>query len=398
MTNMLDYLEWRGDLTFSVAPFNLVDNEVFTQLCFMDLSGIVPEKLEDGWVSLSTAAKEYFDGRGKEITSLGAIIPYQIVHLFERAAACRRYADVLLSGYVNHIDLEKQTQFAALTFRFGSDLYIAFRGTDDTIIGWKENLNLGLSQPVPAQQEAVEYVNTVADATARENAPGIYIGGHSKGGNLALYSAVLCREEVKARIVKAYSNDGPGYTREFVNSPKYRQMQPKLLTVIPQGSVVGRLLEHDTNYLVVESDGRGLLQHDSFTWHVSGDHFVTKPALSQESVMIDLSLKKWMNGMDQAKREEFVEGVYRMMSCTGALTLTELSAERNWFVRMLRTADVASRRAVIGCLTQLTGEAGRFWVGSVLPVMRNKTSAPTIAADKKQETSEHKETQESADR
>lgn len=388
MTNMFDYLEWRGDLTFSVAPFNLVDNEVFTQLCFMDLSGIVPERVSDGWVPLHQAAKQYFEGRGKEITSLGAIIPYNIVRLFEKASSCNRYRDILLSGYVNHIDLDAQTQFAALTIRFGDhSLYLAFRGTDDTIIGWKENFNLGLEKPVPAQGEAVEYVNAVADATAEEGLD-LYIGGHSKGGNLALYSAVCCRDEVKERIVKAYSNDGPGYTREFVNSPEYRKMQPKLLTVVPQGSVVGRLLEHDQNYLVVESNGRGLLQHDSFTWHVVGDHFVTRRALSRESVMIDQSLKKWMGGMDLAKRSEFVEGMYQMMSCTGALTLTELSAERNWFLRMLRMADVSSRRTVVGCLAQLTGEAGRFWVGSVLPILKSKTSTPALSPEKKAENDE----------
>jgi hypothetical protein len=371
VANLMDYLDWRGDVPFSVSPFNEVDNLIFSEMSFIDLEGILPERVAGGWMSLREAVERYFERHPDDGVGLGLIVPAAIRDMLRRMAQCPRYRDLLVGGYVNTIDENVQKQFAALTVQIDErTLYVSYRGTDDTIVGWKENFNMSFMQAIPAQLDAVSYLNHVAADTCH---PCLIVGGHSKGGNLAIYAAIHCEEAVKSRIVAVYSNDGPGYRREVLDSKAYREMADRIVNIVPQSSVIGRLLEHDNKYTVVYSPSSGLWQHDGFSWEVKGTAFVSAPALSAESEMIDRSLKKWVADMDEAQREKFVDSLYRVLTATNAKTLTDLTRDRNWFWRLMTSSEISeSRKTVMAGLSQLTGEAGRLWIESILPILKNK--------------------------
>lgn len=381
MANMLDYIAWRGDLPFSAVPLNEVDNLIFSKLTFMDLQEILPPYGSGGTMTIGAAARQYEKQYGRENTNLGVLVPSEIYDLFLAMSKCERFRHLLLSDYVNHIDAAAQVQFSATTVFLSTDeMYISFRGTDDTLIGWKENFNMSHIDSVPAQMEAVDYVNAVMKRCRHRR---VYLGGHSKGGNLAIYAAVHCREEYKDRIVRVYNNDGPGFCRQMVNSTAYREMEGRICTLVPQSSVVGRLLEHDENYRVVRSNATGLWQHNGFTWEVMGAAFVHESALTKESHMIEQSIKSWIETMDEAAREAFVDALYRFLTATNAATLTELTADRTWFVRLLRESDPEAKKAVFGGLAQLTGEASRLWAETILPALRNRGKEKTKSDKKK---------------
>lgn len=324
-TNMLDYLDWRGDLPFSASPFCEVDNLVFSMLSFVDFSPAVaadplraPVKLSDAWEAVR---EKYPEGE-----DFGEVVPERVNTLFERAAASVRFRDVYAAGFRNVIEEDAVTQFAAVTFILPDDsLFIAFRGTDDTLVGWREDFHLSFTRPVRAQELAAEYVGEMASVYAGA----IRTGGHSKGGNLAVYAAAFCPEHIRRRIVTAYSNDGPGFLAEIIESPAFRAAEEKTVTLVPQSSVVGMLLGHNESYQVIESTGQnGLLQHDPFTWKVRGPSFVHLDSLSPEGMRNNETLAEWLEGIAPEERRKFTDTVFGLLASTGAKTVSDLSTDR----------------------------------------------------------------------
>lgn len=361
MAGILDYIDWRGDLTFRSDPLNEVDNEILSQLCFIDFEGIVPAAIirsgaKDNGVTLRSAAKQYLRRHRGEQAYIGAIVPSAIVTLLARAAKSHRFGNIHLYGYINHINDEQQTQFSATTFLLDDGtVFVAYRGTDDTIVGWKENFNMSFISPVPAQIEAVSYLESVASSLEGP----IITGGHSKGGNLSVYSAVKCSPEVKERIKTAYSNDGPGFSSDFITSLDFENMRGKLRTIVPQSSVVGMLLEHEETYEVVKSTQNGLMQHDGFSWEVMGKSFVHLDTVTNESRLIDTTLKKWLNDMDTEQREAFVDSMFEALEATNAKTLTDLNSDKFKLVKAWSGLDIETRNIVKKSLRLLLKEGAK---------------------------------------
>jgi hypothetical protein len=379
MANIIDYLDWRGDIPFSVSPFNDIDNLLFTQLSFIDLEGILAPRVSGGGMPLWEAAEKYFEAHPDETTHMGLIVPAAIRTMIRRMAQCERYKNLTLAGYVNRIDENVQKQFAALTILINErEAYISYRGTDDTLVGWKENFNMSFMQAIPAQMDAVDYLNHAAADIPHQR---LYVGGHSKGGNLAIYAAIHCEETIKNRIIKVYSNDGPGYRREVIDSSIYRQMEGRIVNIVPQSSVVGRLLEHDEHYTVVQSSATGLWQHDAFSWDVLGTCFVEAPALTKDSQRIERAVKKWVAEMDDAQCEKFVDSLYQVLTSSNAKTLTDLTRDRHWFWQLMTNTELTeARKTVMAGLSLLTGEAGRDWVESLKAKREPDTMEPSGAA------------------
>ena len=380
MANVFDYLDWRGDIPFSVSPMNEIDNLIFCELCFMNFNGIVPSDVVEEGIPLRLASQLYSQLHAAEPPTMGLIVPADIPVLVKRMAETERFRHLLLRAYVDRIDEDLQKQFAALTIQISEDeLYVAYRGTDDTIVGWKENFNMSFMQAVPAQLDAVDYLNRVAASTTHQK---ITVGGHSKGGNLAVYASIHCEESYKSRIVQVYSNDGPGYCREVVESDAYKDMESRIVNIIPQSSVVGRLLEHTDKYRVVQSKASGLWQHDGFSWEVMGTKFVEAPKLTAESQRIERLLKQWINEMDETQRQQLVDSIYRALTATNAKTLTDLTRDRNWLWHLLTDSELSdSRKTLMTGLKQLTGEARRIWVEGILPNKFKRTSPANEASD-----------------
>lgn len=332
MPNLMDYLEWRGDLTFTEAPLNEVDNLIFSLLSYVDLDGIVPDGIvpdgivpddpRKGRVTIRAAAAEYFFSHPEEgDRPLGLIIPADILILFRRMAHTRRFRDLELTGYINVISETRQTQFSALTLRLPEEtLFVAFRGTDDTIIGWKEDFHLAIMDEVPAQRMAADYLNRL-DVTPDTV---LYVGGHSKGGNLAVWGAVHADEGVRAHIRRVYSNDGPGFSEGMVESEAYKALADRICVLLPEDSLVGLLLEHDEGYAVVKSNRKGLFQHDGLSWEVLGGQFLRAESLSSKGLRNDTVVRERIAAMSRDERREFIRLMFSLLESTGAKTLTDL--------------------------------------------------------------------------
>lgn len=321
MPNLMDYLEWRGDLTFQESPLNEVDNLIFCLLSYVDLDGIVPAGQGSG-ITLRRAAAEYFYVRPAYVNHpLGLIIPADILTLFRRMGHTRRFRDLILTDYVNEISEVRETQFSALTVRVSNEeLFVAFRGTDDTIVGWKEDFMLSAQDHVPAQTMATRYLNQL------ELTPDtiLYVGGHSKGGNLAVWGAVHTEERVQDRIRIVFSNDGPGFSEGTVKSDAYRNLSSRIHVYLPEDSLVGLLLEHDEAYTVVRSNRKGLFQHDGLSWEVMGGGFLRAEALSSKGIHNDTVVREHIASMTREERQEFIRLVFSLLESTGAKTLTDL--------------------------------------------------------------------------
>ena len=327
MPNILDYIDWRGDLSFESSPFGDIDNLIMSMLCFVNLDGIVPEACGDGDISLSDAADIFFADEERANESYGYIIPSKdIIALFRAMSHTARYGDLRLSAYVTLNDLEGEEQFAALTIGLPDGTkYIAFRGTDDSLVGWKEDMQLSYLFPVRAQSSALTYLE---EAAKQHPDSSLLVGGHSKGGNLAFYAAAYAREEVKSRLLRVWSNDGPGFFRRIVNGEEYSSVKDKFVAILPEGSVIGRLFDNDAEEIIVRSNAKGLYQHDLFSWELIGNSLLLADGFSDDSTVIRRAFRHWISNIDAKGREDFVVALFRLIDASGAQTLSALFGDR----------------------------------------------------------------------
>ena len=320
--DIFDYLKWRNDVPFSVDPFGEVDNLVLAELAYTDFGGIVPEDSEK--ISVCDAHKAFFNKYSRaEIaakTSFTAKAPF----LMDGMIAGARFKNLMLSNYINHIDKDKDAQFSAVTFHLDDGTcYVAFRGTDGTVVGWKEDFNLSYISETEGQREAVRYLNEVAALFPNP----LRIGGHSKGGNFAVYASVFCEDRFKPQITQIYSNDGPGFRIEVTNSPEYRSVLPKITSIIPETSVIGLLLSSDSAKRVVKSDASGIFQHDGFSWQIEKNRFVGGK-LSDMAGFIDKTLGAWLGDMDDETRKSMTSSVFSLIEATGMDTFSDMSGQK----------------------------------------------------------------------
>lgn len=341
--NVFDYITWRGDLTFGASPFNEVDNLIFAMLTFIDYHGIAPETLLGTPVKLSDCLRD-FDERNPHGEDFGPIIPSQTNDLFRQAARSTRFSDVYVTYFKNEISEEEQVQFSAVTFILpDNSLFIAFRGTDDTLIGWREDFNLSFTCPVPAQEMAAAYLADIASVYSG----GIRLGGHSKGGNLSVYAAAFCPEHVRSRIINTYSNDGPGFLPEIIESDGYRAISDKVVTLVPQSSVVGMLLEHDGEYHVIESTIKnGIFQHDPFSWSIVGPSFVHLKQLSKQGELHNRVIRSWLAKLSADDRRRFTETFFGILESSGAKTVSDLAdGGLEGFMALLRSIGKTDKQS-----------------------------------------------------
>ena len=344
MGTVFDYIEWRGDLPFSQVPIGEVDNLVFSMISYLDFKKMVHTSPKAKPVSFLLAAKRYMQARKSDPTqTLGVLFSPEFITLMTKAARSVRFGSVYMVGYVNKISLREQKQFSAVSFLIGEDeAFVAFRGTDDTIVGWKESFNMSLLGDIPAQHEAAKYLDSIAEVFPNRK---IHVGGHSKGGNLAVWASVKCSAETRERIVAVYSNDGPGFTRDFVLSPEYKQMRPKMRILVPQSSFVGVLLEHAEGYDVIQSTQTGLLQHDALSWRIVGGSFIHLDRVTDESKRIERTLKRWIQEMPPEERRRVLDSIYEVLSSNGR-TLTDFSNDKTRLIRAWNTFDPETRQLI----------------------------------------------------
>lgn len=318
MANLFDYLDWRGDLTLTQDGFNPVDGLILSTLAYVVFDHIEPDVDFEKGVSIQKAAK-LFSALSEEEKRLR--VP-EDEKLLLKLAETQRFGHMKIHDYTESLDREQEEQFAAITVELGNGFwFLGFRGTDYTVAGWKEDFNMSFKTGVPAQKEAVRYTNFVAAKTEGT----LYLGGHSKGGNLAAFGAAFARPVVQARIAEVYNNDGPGFLEEVIQSEGYQRMYKKINTFIPQASLVGILLEHEEDFSIIQSSQYSLLQHDPYSWEVMGPHFLHLQEVTAGSRFMNEAVHGWLSDVDVAQREAFVDAIFEVLDVNEAATLQEMA-------------------------------------------------------------------------
>ncbi|MDD4843925.1 MAG: DUF2974 domain-containing protein [Anaerotignum sp.] len=348
MTNVFDYLLWRGDLTLEQSPFQEVDGLILTCLAYHYFKGVLkqyaatPVRIEDLAIKVKDLPAEKLRMRD----------PQDLV-LLQLMGKSQRFQNMEICYYVDHVDREKEAQFAAFTVLLGDGtIFIAYRGTDLSLIGWKEDFNMSFLDFVPAQIAAAAYL-----LFAAQNLTGdIRIGGHSKGGNLAVFAAAICPRKIQHRILCIYNHDGPGFQEGMLRFQGYKDIISKVHSFVPESSIIGMLMNHQGGYTVVKSAQKGLLQHDPYSWAVSGKDFVRLESVSMESKFWDKTLKNWLKSLTPEKREKFVDALFELLSMThadeqGEVVLSPKNAYRT--LQTLKDEDEETREAIFDGLRLL---------------------------------------------
>lgn len=349
MANMIDYLDWRGDISLRNSPFNEVDNLILSNLSYGRFDGIVPSPAESDLCLLPAAAAAHAKKEPFNVLKFDALSPEYLPRMLEKMAQCPRFAAAALSDFVACTDLALEMQFAALTVHLEDGaLFVSFRGTDESLVGWKEDFNLSFLDVIPSQKEAVRYLETVAAKYPRRP---ILVGGHSKGGHLAVYAAVNARKSVRKRIRQVYNNDGPGFHVDFYAQEGYIELDKRIITLVPESSVVGMLMEHDNDYWVVRSADKGLWQHVAFGWEVLGTSFVRAEETDPDAKVYNQTIREWLAAMTQDQRRDFIEAVYALLTAGGDIEqLQNFKAEKTKsaaaLVKSFGTMDKTTRKVI----------------------------------------------------
>lgn len=331
MANIIDYLLWRGDVPFSLDPFNEVDALILTELTYEDYSGIVPDGGEA--VPISEAATRFRALHPAAETDARKDFTRQVPPLLALAGQAPRYAGIRLAHYHNDVEPALDLQLAILSFLLpDGSAFVAYRGTDSSIVGWKEDFVLSYSPETEGQRRAAAYLN---ERWGNGDAP-LRVGGHSKGGNLAMYAAAKCLPSVRARIRAVYNNDGPGFLDAFAHSEDFLRIVPLIQSTVPEGSVVGVLMQNPARRRIVESSASGLMQHDGFSWQVLGNRFVTKNERAASSLRMEAAILEWLRVQPVENRRRLVQIVFGLLEATGVQTTHDLMANKAMLLSAMR--------------------------------------------------------------
>ena len=320
MGTLIDYIKWRGDLEFCRDGFNAVDNLVLSCLSYVPLDGVY-EKYGADVIDIRELNEIYFEyfydeGRYAENSVLrdGPII-------LKNVADTNRFCHVKIRNYVSKLELNKTLQFAAMEFLLPDGTsYVAFRGTDDSIVGWKEDFMLALEE-VEAERQAVAYLNDIA---SEKDGRMLRVGGHSKGGHLAIYATAMCDAGIRDRIINVYSNDGPGFMEKVAKSKAMKDISPKLISIVPEDTIVGLLMVPVGHPIVVKSTAISVAQHNPTTWCIEGNSLVTADNVSKTARFISRKIRENIHKMSDDDLNEFVDNLFSIFESTGAITLSEL--------------------------------------------------------------------------
>ncbi len=352
MRNIVSYLEEYGHLTFGEMPFNEVDALVLSQFSYLKWKGMVPRPADEKEaISLATMKKTmdetvvFSDERYEKNNRL----------LFDRLTGCKRFEGMSCNYFTDIINEVVETQFCAMTCFFTDMIpVVVFRGTDENLVGWKEDFNMAFNKPVPGQRLSAIYLNEVGSRMDGE----FIVCGHSKGGNLAVYSSMNVFDDIQKRIKRIYSFDGPGFRSEILSSEDYEKIAERIEKYIPQSSLVGMILENHEDYMVIESASVGLLQHDPYTWRVEDASFIRKDAVHKSSKFMNSALNEWILKLNEEQLELFVGTLFHILEGCDSKNLIDMAID--WkktvggMIRATKEVDDVTRDEIMEILQMFT--------------------------------------------
>ena len=343
MYTLNDYLKYYNNISFEESPFNDMDNIAISTLVYLPFEKILSKDIT---VSLACEKALKYENELKESKTL---LGRKAFDLLKVMASGKRYKDIILSNYVNVVN--ETVQFTALTFRFNSSCYVAFCGTDNSIVGWKENFNLAYMYPNETQKQAINYLKE----TIKANDKVIYVGGHSKGGNLAMASSMEACDDIFNRIKVVYNNDGPGFLEKEFTSKKYQKLSKKLNNILPEESMVGILLDNK-NYHIVKSSQKGPYQHDLTTWLCFGP-FLVNGTWKNSSKKLQRKLNNWTLKIDDDNKKVLVDTFFDVIEESGIKHFWEVRnlkwPEISLMIKEAKNIDESSKKLLLDTLKEL---------------------------------------------
>lgn len=351
MANIIDYVKEYGKFDFSQEPFNEVDSLVLCQLVYLNFEKFVPGWTENGQpVNIQSIYRQ----PDRERILDDYWYRENNIELFTAMTQSVRYGSLGMNYYVNIINEEDETQFSAMTYLLGGgSVYIAYRGTDANMVGWKEDCNLAFSKPIHSQYLSVEYMNRVSKYLTG----GFLAGGHSKGGNLAVYAAMNCSNDVRERIIHVYNHDGPGFRPEIRKQGNYEAVRDRISKYIPKSSIIGMILEDHTDYEVVESKGVGLFQHNAYSWKVREGSFIRAKNMTEVRMVRDAAVNEWILSLTEEEIHTFVDTLYEVVCASEAKNVfqfgTDIKKSVQNVVEAAKEVDDSTKKMIQGILRAL---------------------------------------------
>lgn len=367
-----------GDLSFTEMPFCDVDNVALCQIYYLPFEKTAPNSLDDEPVAFDEVYNKYFELCGNKHKAVGVVLPKKISIQAMKMSKMKRYAEMKIVGATETFSIDPPIQFGAATFMLpDGTLVVMFRGTDDSLIGWIEDVDIYTHKGIPSHQLAVDYLNAVGKKFEGD----IIICGHSKGGNVALYGALNCDPAVRSRIRALYNNDGPGFHNfDYLTSREYREIRPVYRHFIPQGSLVGVLLAHDEDYDIVKSRFMlGPTQHDMANWKVEGTRLVLTDKLSPVGMINDRSFSDFIFNLSEEDSVLLENVVQNVVKGTGQLYITDFvknifpsmnGASKAW--KELDDTTKTGFKASIGTLGKLFLNTARMVQEEALPILHKR--------------------------
>lgn len=314
MPNIMKYLEFRGDLTLKQDELNEIDKIILARFSYLPFKEITLDR-KDTIENISIKMKDL---------SLDKFIWKADKEFIIKLGQSKRYKNLKVTDYEEIMDVQAEKQFAAITIwlphRFK---YISFRGTDMSLVGWKEDFNMSFMKDIPSQKEGVKYLNEIGKKYFGK----LIVGGHSKGGNISIYSSIFCENKIQRKILEIINADGPGFDETIITSKNYLKISEKVNTYIPQSSIIGRLLEHEEDYEIIHSTEKGLMQHDIFSWQIEGTRLKRIQKLTGESQFVNKVVRNWLQNTTPKQRENFVNIIYDVLISTEAKDFNEFGID-----------------------------------------------------------------------
>lgn len=320
--NIIEYVHSYGYFDFDALAFSAVDALVLGQFVYLKINGLAGGFEEEAAaVTLREMAEDpraeqmFADPRWEENNRA----------LFKEMCESRRFGTMQCIFCEERTCVEDETQFMAVTCILSDgSVKILYRGTDETIVGWKEDFNMAFQFPIPGQDAGLQYLERAAGRVCGK----IDLIGHSKGGNLAVYAAMYASEETKERIGTIYNLDGPGFRSEVYRMGYFETISDRIVKIIPRSSIVGMILEDHGQYKVVASSNVGFLQHDPFSWLIDRIDFVYADQIDEPHRIMDESLNEWISSLSEEEVASFVNTLYQIVSASEATDL--IGFTKNW--------------------------------------------------------------------
>lgn len=355
MTNFMTYLDWRGDLPFARDPVNEIDLLIFSELTYANMDDLFGK---DQYLTLPEMVQRYLDA-GIDQSSL----IYDPKPLMLKASECERYRNILITRYVNHVDAKTETQFSACTFQIGSrECVVAYRGTDNTVTGWREDFNFASERETFSQALAVGYLDQCVSSK-------IWVCGHSKGGNLAMYAAAFCSPATREKIASITSFDGPGFLPEILETENYNSILPRAALYLPDTSFFGLIMNQKAQRFIVRSSEMGFMQHNPYSWKVKQNHFEKTNRLNPVSKYIDEVFDTWLASISIEERRNFIDTVFNAIESTGITTFNEMQKRKfetlNAIAKALQKTKSAEIKGLLDVLGKLAGTSSNVLIADV---------------------------------